>query len=125
MTTEENIGTPTVAEMIEFIENLVPVWPEIGDCSTAATGEPYITFTIGGVLAEGESTPLLATSESAACKWFLDSFLRYALDKRGTLYWREKPNLQVQKTVPLSSLYGIWARLLISDKPVLGKEDGK
>jgi hypothetical protein len=125
----------TVADMTDYIEALVPVHPKVGTGSLAPTGEPYISFSIGGIVEELDRPDLIATKEPAACRWFLDSFLKYALDKRGTLYWREKPNLTTETMVPLSEYtrtplsedakiyYVIWARLLMSDKPVLEEDE--
>lgn len=100
--------------------------------SIAQTGEPYVTISVGGVVAEGEMHPFEDTGEAAAAG-LLKSLRAYAEEVdpagSGTLYWRIYPELERQThgysletlrryKYPKPRFFG-YARLLISSKPVV------
>ncbi|WP_213775089.1 hypothetical protein [Bradyrhizobium sp. dw_78] len=113
MTLEEALAT------IEF--------PQVDGLTTyfCETGEPYVSLVSGGVKAEGKDAPIFCSTEDIAVRFWLDAFNNYARDKSGVLYWRERPNLMdwdVQNVhcdidIDRSTLYFVYSRLVISDRP--------
>lgn len=90
-----------------------------GFTTTSPTGEPYVTFAIGGVVDEGEYYPLVACSENKALIYFWMFFCLYVdklpfgdLRRRPVLYWRRCPEIRL-----CGDYFTIMARLLVSDKP--------
>lgn len=105
----------------------VRIHPNTGMTATGPTGEPFGTLAIGGAVKEGASAKLCATSESVAREYFLNEFRLFCQRTIGmagerTLYWREKPNLLVHSCTCqdyVRATYQVWARCLISTKPIL------
>lgn len=108
----------TVAELTSWIEDQFPVGASTGT-PRSVTGEPYVVIgaqypgmpVIPGTVDEGQIREL-AFDEETACYQARVCFSAYAQDRRGTLYWRVKPQLE---------FYGrrcaLYMRCLISDKP--------
>lgn len=94
------------------------------------TGETYTVIVSGGVKPEGERHPILCSFESEAVKHWLAAFNEYAKDKAGTVYWRVRPEMNSWVVYEEGDtrrefgdrVYVVYARLLISDKPVLPKD---
>ena len=108
---------------------------------SAVTGEPYISITHGGIKEEGERCGVWCEYEEDAEKLLLNAIREYArttVDGEGyVLYWREEPNTSKWTEMPCYvaeidwnehnhvlkpvSVYGGFARLLISNKPALSE----
>lgn len=105
----------------------IRIYPEMGTRSTGATGEPFITLALGGEVAEADSAKFCATGERIARERFIEEFYSFCRDRadvsaRPVLYWREKPNLQTHHCSCCGYdrfTYQVWARCLISTKPIL------
>ena len=94
------------------------------------TGEEYTVIVSGGSKPECRRPPVLCLTEELAVKFWLDAFNEFARDKCGTVYWRTRPQLdswQIKQVgLPdefVETVYVVYSRLLISDKPVLAKDD--
>src|SRR3990167_309503 len=112
----EAISTPvTIAELITAMESMFPIGAPTTIC-WAVTGEPYISFCMGGVRAEGADHEILGKNETVMVKCFWLHFLEYARGRDGVLYWRWKPTISESDSYGLSK---ISARFLISNKPPL------
>lgn len=114
-------------------EALLGVYPEHYEDGTTAispTGESYISFCIAGQRAQ-DAGHVYARSAEDAERYFIQSLLSYARSapKGSVLYWRMRPEIG-ESFVNLAEpdfitgsltmpLYACYARLLISDKPVL------
>ena len=126
----------TLDEAVKVLETIRPVWPEVGNCPFAPTGDEYVTIMSGGVKAEGENAPCLCSSPELATKLWLAAVLEYASNhQHGTLYWRIRPESDgayfaacdntgdvIFQTVKdrlafTNKRYVVYSRLLISDKP--------
>lgn len=127
-------GESLVAEL----EGRFPVGEE-GLCRTAATGEHFVEFHAGGRRTDPGTGPGAVWCErpETAVALLRLQILDYAAGRSGVLYWRVKPDIcETEIRVPeLRPFAGnnakivhvkrmVWiayARLLISDKPVLEK----
>lgn len=98
----------------------------------APTGDPYIALCSGGVKEEGKTFPCLCqTSDDAIRLWRL-VFREYAEGKTGVVYWREFPQVDAvdfsfyydkltekeKRTWADLPAWSVYARLVISDKPI-------
>jgi hypothetical protein len=100
--------------------------------SRAETGEFYLTVVSGGIKPEGVPHPITCSTPELAIKYWLEAFKEYASDKSGKLYWRERPEVngweylrgfRGQEALIVERHWVVYSRLLISDKPVLAKDD--
>ena len=126
----------TLAELTAYIEGRFPVGEEMGSTGLppylAPTGEPYVEV---GHQSVGVPKILGTVDEGAGCEWAFDeetacwsarsAFDAYAEDRIGKLYWRVRPELgrRIQWHGEKETMYpppnwGIYMRLLISDKPL-------
>ncbi len=120
MTNDDKLNA-AVAQLEEFVgsskEGIAAQW--------ADTGERYVSIVSGGQMEEGEVVPAFATSPSVAIELWLDAAMKYAKTRSGVLHWRSKPKLTESKLFWADGLddsktvYVVFSRFLISDKPVL------
>lgn len=96
----------------------LPVGPST-QAAYAVTGEPYVTIRMAGVTKEGAGVAHPVSPDiDGACDTFLERVKEYAAERGdGVLYWRIAPEVL---TFPAG--FDVRARLLISNKPVLGQE---
>ena len=90
-----------VAELLTRIEDRFVIG-EGTDHAHSVTGEPYVVIgrqaydeplsKIPGTVEEGRKRDL-SFDEETACWSALAAFEEYALERKGVLYWRIKPNL--------------------------------
>ncbi len=136
MTLEEAVdGLERRVLRVHEFEYLTP-----GDHNAIApTGEPYVTMTPGGEKHEGGYSAAMCRSPEIAAQLWSDAVQRYccnvisAADGRSDrlhLYWRMRPEVEsdifytTTKDPPHPdvtighTLYTVYSRLLISDKPV-------
>lgn len=120
----------TIDEMRKEFESRFVVHPSLGDRSPAPTGEKYTELMSGFIPTIGRNPPLYQ-DEASCIEALLETLTKYAIGKTGTLYWRIPPEVgfEIYKLDPSRGWMGpelkIWkgyARLLISDKPVLAGE---
>jgi hypothetical protein len=131
----------TIDDLIAYIEHRFPAVVGL-PASRCQTGDQYVVLGAEapgqniegyepGVIREGFARDL-AFDEETAVMQALIAFDNYAAGKRGTVYWRhphkaelgvsteELVSLETLETRPRErSLYSVWLRLVISDKPVL------
>lgn len=82
------------------------------------TGEPFVVIASGGGKPEGEPFPQWYDHEDEAIGAWAKSVRDYANGKGRCLYWRQAPEMTIGyggSSVPRLSVY---ARLLVSDKPL-------
>ena len=116
-----------IAQRFRCVEGPPSAW--------APTFEPYEAIITGGIHAEGTEPSVYCRRAEDAVRYWLADFWRYAARKTGTLYWRAMPAIescsihldrsaQFRMVVfePIET-FSVYARLLISDKPVLSWED--
>lgn len=87
--------------------------------SVCQTGDTYMTVKSGGIFEPDstiKSTPC-GNPDAAIMQWF-GHVMRYGLSRKGTLYWRIKPELE-HETRDKAEVYQIYSRLVITDKPVI------
>lgn len=130
------VKTPeTIAELVEAIEKLFTVGQSTAG-SRAVTGEPYISFCLGGVRDEGERPSVWSVDEKAAVECFWLHFLTHTKDKPSdsVFYWRRKPEITVRDVEEEDfdsreggkravKLLQIHARFLVSNKPPLSESE--
>lgn len=127
----------TLEEAVALIEARWPVKAGL-PTNICQTGEPYDCVVIGGIKPEDRRYPLLATSADVAVEAWLQSFNEYAAGKRGTLYWRCRPEIECTrfraagvgprtrksiKDILTIDLYRIHCRLIITEEPELSERD--
>ncbi len=127
------IESPVFFERMEAMEYLASYMEKdrlVGtNTSTyrSVTGEPYIVFGTGYIKEEGADNEVYATSVTRAIDIFKCGFDEYSHDRMGVIYWRVKPTITLEYALladgSVRQLYKIYARFLISDKPVLKEED--
>lgn len=126
--------------LIAELEGRFPVG-EAGDCRTSATGEHFVEFHAGGcrndpATGTGPGAVWCERPETAVALLRLQ-ILDYAAGRSGVLYWRIQPDIcgtdiRVPELQPFGgnnakvmhvkrTVWLAYARLLISDKPVLEK----
>lgn len=129
-------------EAVARLEALLPCVEGI-PVATSPTGEPYVTLSIGGRIYEGERHIFTSSPEHAVQCWY-ENVLKYWDERKAewalrtscnanpkepqwTLYWRILPQLDsVEASIYLDgfvserhSIYKVYSRLLISDRPVI------
>lgn len=110
----------TVESLTQKIESMFPVGAST-DHALSVTGEPYVTIgyqkdgtsKIRGAVDEGADREFGFDEETASMSAYA-SFLEYAADRAGTLYWRVKPRLEWNENNTRCQVY---LRCLISSKP--------
>ena len=121
----------TLDEMRKEFEGRFTVHPSYGDRSIAPTGETYTEVMSGMIKGErlGTLSPLYR-DEASCIEALLETLTKYAVGKVGVLYWRIPPEVDfmVYRLDPagredwMKRELRVWrgyARLLISDKPVI------
>jgi hypothetical protein len=103
----------TLPEIVTYIEMQFPV-KEGQPCSVSQTGEDYTQLYSSGVAQEGSACQLYP-SEKQALAAYKASFDEYASSRKGTLYWRIRPELT---EIPEKG-WSVYSRLLITDKDEL------
>lgn len=150
LTEQEKAMPPDVAAEITELESKFANVMDIVKPITP-TGEAVVTLSLGGEVAENDPCGLYGNSPSAAWKAMLDAlrdYLRpfFLVADKYTIYWRERPNIYAKQLfedatfncrvgrsesgVPVNAgihlasrlFYAVWARLLVSDKPILSDE---
>lgn len=102
----------TLAEAVADIERRVgSMHPEDGNIALAPTGEEYLSICNGYVKPQGAPVYRAESDEQAIWLWH-SGMVAYLKDHKGTLYWRKRPELD-------SAVHAVYARLLVSDKPVI------
>lgn len=109
----------TVRALTQRIESMFPVGLST-DHATSVTGEPYVTIgvredrspKVRGTVDEGADREFGFDEETASFAAYA-SFLEYAADHTGTLYWRVKPRLEWNEDRTRCQVY---MRCLISSK---------
>lgn len=86
--------------------------------SVCQTGEPYEVISSHGVYRDTPSRLTVCGSEDAAIVQWFNHFMRYGLQKRGTLYWRSRPEITFEKGEKGSQVYKVYSRLIITSAPV-------
>lgn len=103
----------------DFAESRVAsTHPVCGDNWLSPTGEPYVALCNHGIKPEGEAFVVAPTEVAAVDEWQA-AFRKYSSAHSGTLYWRNYPEvvfIEVDEYTPKSG-WGVYARLLISNKP--------
>lgn len=123
----------TLEDLINAMESLYPVGPST-IISRSMTGEPYISFCLGGKRSEGMTCGVWATTEKDAINAFWLAFQEYAVPRVGVLYWRRKPEFHAWEVEEdnFDSLEGgkrkvillnISARFLISNAPQIASTE--
>ena len=82
------------------------------DWSRAPNGECYVTVTSCGIKPEGDRLSWLAETEDEAIIMWLRRATEYAADRRGTLWWRIKPEICVTGTPRV--LFDVYSRFLVT-----------
>jgi hypothetical protein len=118
------------------IERRFTMGPQ-GNYRYAATGEEYVQVSTGGLQKEGRRGPGYYSTPAGAVRAWRDAVLKYAklCDSQissKTLYWRNPPELDSQDYISVEgstsndkayreactiTLWRVYSRLLISDKP--------
>ena len=110
-----------VAELLTRLEGRFVIG-ESTDHARSVTGEPYVVIGVQadepipkiiGTVEEGRKREL-SFDEETACWSALAAFEEYALERKGVLYWRTKPDLRWNE-----GLCTVYMRCLISDKPAI------
>lgn len=117
ITTSEQAQERLDAITAEF-ENRFTLGPD-GNSAFAATGEPFIVYSLGGIQLEGEIYPSAETAEAAlaAYKNILDSFPSDGM----TLYWRTRPEIKYRAENEYTPTgWYLYSRFLVSNKPRAG-----
>lgn len=108
MTKEE--AQAKLDEACKVLEASFVVYPVIGDNAISATGEEYAEV----------FTPLADTPEEAVAAWKDVAISGYAYDRKGTIYWRIRPEIDVgSRDTTFEGQWKVYSRFLISDKPVI------
>jgi hypothetical protein len=127
------------ADLDHYFSGFLKVDPVLGDRAMCPTGERYIVITLDGAKPEGEMSQVFATSERAALSLLFLRLKEYGEGKSGTVYWRTRPEVDCSTaylpdvcsepvfdnqnrpnfTLRPRNLWQGYARILISDKPVL------
>lgn len=88
-------------------------YPIDGDCRSAPTGEPFITYCSAGSKPEGKPTNIYYSHEEA-----VDEFEKTIRDiikmGKGTLYWRMRPQIKQD----IDGHCYVRSRFLVSDRPL-------
>jgi hypothetical protein len=119
-------------EACKVLEASFPVYPVVGDNALSATGEEYVEVLSGKVVwdrspeemtlfpEDGYHNPTYATPEEAISKWKDAAISTYAYNKKGTLYWRRFPEIDLgDKETTWEGKWKVYSRFLISDEPVI------
>lgn len=100
----------SLRDLVKDLESRFPVGQPTSS-SRSVTGEPYVTVVSGGIKEEGMDYPLVCSSEEAAIRHFKDAINAYAADKKGAIYWRQRP---FPKNI--KGYFTVYSRVLISDR---------
>lgn len=111
-------------EVEEYMTSRFPAHHEIGVKAICPTGEPYIVLSCGGTKLQDESIRVVTTDAEKAVEFFKREFDKYAEDKVGSIYWRRKPEVSVDKylnelTMEYYKFFRVTARFIITNKPRL------
>lgn len=126
--------------VIEEIEDGRVVDPTVNKMAYAPTGDCFLSFTSGGLKREGETVGVWCASEGIALEMLLRRLISYKHKHPGVIYWRQKPTVHMmtflgpdanaspfsiskETMMKVYPLYYGWARIVISDKPILEKGD--
>jgi hypothetical protein len=107
------------AAIIEFESEVGNVRTGIWS-AVSQTWEEYVTITSGGRKTEAAAIAVFASQDEAVDRW-LEAVRVYAKGKNGTLYWRALPTLEKDER----GWFSVYSRLLISDRPVTARLEGK
>lgn len=122
---DEQPCTALSAAVTDFESRFV-VRHETQAARLAPTGEPYTVVVSGGDCADGEHRPILCATPEIAVRFWLRAAHDHAEGKTGTLYWRVRPVLESatvsQGADAPRTVYSVYSRLLISDRPELTAE---